>query len=209
MAKCTSSKQLDSIQDSEKFDLNYVHELRSRLEGIFQKVEGDVNQFHADAALDQMIDMMRRMSKDVSIPRKHRFAAMQALQEAAAEEEKNLFVALPLVAPEDWLTRKDQTQKNPFAWAHAIYGDAALFATVSELGALDRPLETAMNNFRSRKGPVDENVAIPTKRELYNKIASGLTWKNIIDAAPPRIRLMLKAYNSQRTNKSHQKKQSL
>ena len=197
MAKNTSPRQPDSTQDSEKFDLNYVHELRSRLEGIFQKAEGDVERFQADAVSDQITDMIKRLSGDQSLSRSARFSAIIDIENMIALERQSLEPQIPDKAPELWVDRDKSIDENPFQFAKRVYADCFEVLTQGVLQSLDSGLATAMYRYEKEHGAPNDGTYVPKKHPAA-ETEEPVTWEQILHSASLHTRNLLRAYQARK-----------
>lgn len=196
---------LYSSESTAKAPSKDARHLFSVLENYFQSSSGAQDNEIVNATLELLSILIVNVSNDVRITTKKRIEILESIQDIAAFEAERLR-PIPLdKAPVLWSQRQDKAA-SPFEFAHKVYSESIDFMVISDFRKIDKPLADALDKWKRRKGPPSKDFDIPTKRERDNSLIESISWDEIMNEAPERLKRKLRAYRAATARKRRNKK---
>ena len=144
---------------------------------------------------------MSDLAHDTSLPLDQRTELLRDIQWQAANLLEEIAPKIPDKAPLLWRDRKD-IDEDPYVFARRVYAECADLISKNDIERLDKTLLNRMNLRDKELGKPDPDLYSPTKRERNAKLVTGVTWSQILEAAPENVRQMLRAYQTRASRPS-------
>lgn len=124
-----------------------------------------------ELVLDQLVD-----DPDVALSTK--LLLLQDARSRIVAVTSEVVPQAPAQAPQLWLDRPARV-KDPVSWARSVYGQwLGAGLTQADIRKLDRPLYTALQNWKSRYGWPSDFV-LPSRKELNDEFIKRLSAEEI------------------------------